>query len=163
MKKILSVLCLLVLTALPAWAQDGGKLGPPDVTLIRALDYSQLDSELGWCIEVKWKATPGAEAYAIRVVGKKGLAPRKADGSPPNQAEWRTTTDYSTNSAHPEQVSICGLADKQRVKFRLRTIDLDSPLDAYGIASAPFAVKLRKFGKAQISASTGVPTLELFG
>ncbi len=163
MKRTLIVLCLLALSALPAWGADGDALAPPHVTTIRALDYSELAADLGWCIQAKWQAVAGAEGYAIKVIGKKGLAPRNADGSAPKQAEWRTTTHYSTQSENPNQVKVCGLAQKQKVKFRLRTIDVDKPHDAYGIASAPFALRLKKYGKAPILAYTGVPTIEVFG
>ncbi len=163
MKRTLIVLCLLALSALPAWGADSDTLAPPHVTYIRALDYSEYAADLGWCIQVKWQAVSGAEAYAIKVIGKKGLAPRNADDSPPKQAEWRTTTHYSTHADDSNQVKVCNLAQKQKVKFRLRTVDLDKPLDAYGTASAAFALRLQKYGKAPVLAYSGVPTIEVFG
>ncbi len=161
MRKILIVLGLLILAALPSLAED--KLPPPHVVAIAASDYTEYAPDVGWCITVEWDLVPGADFYFIRVRGKKGLAPIPADGSPPENVSWKHTDRYGYSPDNPGTVPICGLAENQRVRFRLRAIDYDNYADQFGEASAPFTVKLPKYGAAPVLPRFGVPTVEVFG
>ncbi len=161
MKKILILICLLVLLAVPSLAQD--TLPPPHVTAIAAMDYSESSAELAWCVAVNWELVPGADFYLIRVFGNKGQTPIRADGSPSEDATWRLTESYSKSPGDPAAVMICFLAEKQKVKFRLRAIDYDNSDNQFGEKTAPFSVKLPKYGNAPVIGRFGVPTVEVFG
>ncbi len=161
MRKILIVLGLLILAALPSLAED--KLPPPHVVSIAAVDYSQYSEEVGWCLLVEWQLVPGADYYFIRVRGKKNLTPIPADGSPPEKSSWKHADRYGYSPEDPGKVPICGLAEKQRVRFRLRAIDYDNSSNQFGEATAPFAVRLPKYGTAPVLPRFGVPAIEIFG
>ncbi|MCY4147004.1 MAG: hypothetical protein OXE95_04365 [Chloroflexi bacterium] len=162
MKKIFALACLLALLAAPSLAQD--PLPPPHVVAIVAADYSEYSPETGWCIMVQWELVPGADFYLVRVYGKNGKAPVPADGSPPGKASWKLTDSYgASSSTDVGDVPICGLAEKQKVKFRLQAIDYDNFANQFGEKTAPFTVKLRKYGKAPVLPRFGVPAVEVFG
>lgn len=163
MSKILAILFLALLIAQPSLASDPDTLPPPHVVAIAALDYSQYSADLGWCLMVEWDLVPGADFYFIRVWSKKGMTPIAADGSPPKKASWKVTNDYGYSPENPGKVPICGLAEKQRVRFRLRAIDYDNFANQFGEPTAPFAVRLKKYGNAPVNPRFGVPTVEVFG
>ncbi len=161
MKKVLVLICLLVLLAAPSLAQN--TLPPPHVVAIAALDYSGYSPDLGWCIAVEWELTPGADFYFIRVFGKKGKTPIRPDGSPREAASWKHTGAYSSSPENPGTVMICHLAEKQKVRFRLRAIDYDNFENQFGETTAPFTVKLPKYGRPPVLPRFGVPAVAVFG
>lgn len=165
MKKLLVLLLLLALTTPAAWAQKIGKLPAPQVTLIRAVDYSEGSPEMGWWLYVEWQLVPGAEGYAIRLVGKDGMTPRMVDDFPYPQeaAKWKATDEqHFVHHSYSDTAVICCLDEKQKLKFRLRAIDLDNPDKIYGKATDAFAFKLKKYGNAPVLPHTKRPTLEIY-
>lgn len=165
MKKLLGLLCLLALTALPAWAQNKGKLPAPHVTSIYAIDFSSDDPGIGWVVFIEWDPVPGAESYAIRISSRNGMAPRRVEDFPypRGKAMWEAyDSDPLMQHDDPEEAIICCLDQKQRFKFRLRAIDLDNPKNTYGKASAPISFRLTKFGK-EPDPNLSQPTLVILG
>ncbi len=166
MKKLFVLFCLLALAALPAWAQKKGKLAAPNVTSIRAIDYSATGPEMGWFVFIEWDPVPGADSYAIRVVSRNGKAPRRVEDYPYPQGEanWVAyDSEPFVEHESPVKSIICCLDQKQRFKFRLRAIDLDNPDNVYGKATAPISFRLPKYGKAPVLPYTKRPTLEILG
>ena len=146
MRRLLILLFLLSLTALPSLADD--KLPPPHVTEIYVVDISHVG--YGWCLSVEWRHVAGADDYMFFIRGKKkGLMPRKYDGSTPDDARWRRRIEYNNVPGFNDSVTVCMLDEKQNVKFRIKAIDstADKPAKS-GEASAPYAVRLPKFSKA---------------
>jgi len=146
MRRILMLLILLSLTALPTLAED--KLPPPHVTRIVAVDISHVG--YGWCLNIEWRHVDGADDYMLFIRGKKkGLMPRKHDGSTPDDARWRRRIEYNNVQGFNDEVAICKLDEKQNVKFRIKAIDstADNPAKS-GEASAAYAIRLPKFSKA---------------
>lgn len=126
------------------------------------MDYSLDIPHYGWLLLINWDPVPGAEGYAIRVIGRNGLTPRAADGSPREQAKWKATPEHYVHKDTPESVSLCCLREDQRVTFRLRAIDLDNPDYVYGEKTAPFSFRLKQYGDAPVLQRTGVPTHVIF-
>ena len=156
--KLLLTLCLAALLTLPSLAQK--RLGVPHVTEVYAVDYSTLVSELGWCLNLAWEDVPGAASYAIKVWGgKKGWTPYSAAGAR-QRAKWRPITEYGYSPENRATVAVCWLADKQRVKVRLRAVD---SAGKNGQQTQTVSVKLPKYAEAPISPRTGLPTEAYFG
>ncbi len=159
MRKILMLVILLGLTALPSLAED--KLPPPHVTRIVVVDISHVG--YGWCLNIEWRHVAGADDYMVFIRGKKkGLMPRKYDGSTPDDARWRRRIEYNNVPGFNDSVAVCMLDEKQNVKFRIKAINssADNPAKS-GEASAPFAVRLPKFSKATDHPQYG-PAVVLF-
>jgi len=155
-------LLALFALAMPSFAQD---LTAPRVNDMLVKDYSGFASELGYCLTVIWDAVDGAERYAVRVTGKKGAAKFQTDWVDKLDKTWRFADEVVGPQNSPNKTAVCGLKDRQKVKFRVRAVSTDSfnGKTENGPVSKTYSVKLPRFGTAPYLSRAGVPGIDVLG
>jgi len=158
------VLAILALAA-PTFAQ---KLPAPRLTDVYAVDLSGEIAMIGYCLFLKWEPVDGAERYAIRIT-RKGGTPKYTDNwdsvrqwTPGGKWTFIDENPFYTQK-YPVSSQACGLEAGQRLRARVRAVDIDSGQPVNGRASKVYAIKLPRFDSAPFNATTNWPTVVVKG